>query len=252
MSEIIKTDAVILSKMKFRETSKIAVLYTRSHGRITVLIKGARTAKSPVGLKIDPLNYLQVVIYLNNNREIQLLTQADIIEHHPRIKEDLNKLKYATAATELMQQLTMEGDVNPRLFQGLVRILHLFNSSDETPSILLLKFMTFFLKEIGYELQTEHCSSCLEPFEADSPAYFNYENGFVCGNCRNEIAEVIGIRKELFNFFKCLRNSKNNANDTRGSGTLSPHEAEKAVLFLEKYIKYHVPEFKGIRSIHLF
>ena len=46
MSEILKTEAVVLSKMNYSDTSIIASLFTEESGKISAIIKGARTAKS--------------------------------------------------------------------------------------------------------------------------------------------------------------------------------------------------------------
>lgn len=258
MSEIIKTEAVVLSKLNYRETSKIAAFYTKSHGKISAIIRGARTPKSASGFKIDPLNYLQVVIYKKAGRELQLLTQADTIAYYPSIREDLEKLKYASAVLELVQSLTVEGDANQLLFRGIVRILRLMDSSADYPQILLLKFFLFMLKETGYEIQTDHCSVCLNRFETSEPLYFYFDSGIICPECRRQFAEAASFSKELFNFIDCLRNVTNKtaapegAEQTRQRCLIAPKEAEKAILFFEKYLNYHIPEFKGIRSIHLF
>ena len=49
MSEIIKTEAVVLSKMNYGDSSNIASLFTEDLGKISVIIKGARTVKSKYG-----------------------------------------------------------------------------------------------------------------------------------------------------------------------------------------------------------
>ena len=64
MSEIIKTEAVVLSKMDYRDSSNIALLFTEDLGKVSVIVKGARSDKSKYGRIVDPLNYLSIVIIL--------------------------------------------------------------------------------------------------------------------------------------------------------------------------------------------
>ena len=118
MSEIIKTEAVVLSKLNYGDSSSIASLFTEDLGKISVIIKGARSPKSKYGKIVDPLNYLSVVLYKKESREIQLLSGADIIEHFPAIKNDLNKLEYAYAVVELVKNLLAEHEVNRKIFKG--------------------------------------------------------------------------------------------------------------------------------------
>lgn len=115
MSEIIKTEAIVLSKMNFGDSSNIASLFTEDLGRISVIIKGARSVKSKFGKMVDPLNYLLVVLYKKESREVQLLSGADIIQHFPELKSNLSKLSYAYAVLELVKNLLAEHEVHKKM-----------------------------------------------------------------------------------------------------------------------------------------
>ncbi|HQU71220.1 MAG TPA: recombination protein O N-terminal domain-containing protein, partial [Calditrichia bacterium] len=47
MSEVLKTEALILGALRWRESSKIVHLYTRELGAVSVIAKGALRPKSP-------------------------------------------------------------------------------------------------------------------------------------------------------------------------------------------------------------
>ena len=160
MSEIVKTEAIVLSKVNYGDTSSISSLYTKDHGKLSAIIKGGRNPKSKMGLLIDPVNYLQVVLYKKDTREVQFISSADLVEHFTKIKSDLEKLKYSQAIIELVKKLTIEHEVNEKLFRGVVRILELIESSNEPNEVLFGRFFLFFLKETGFELQLEKCMSC--------------------------------------------------------------------------------------------
>jgi DNA repair protein RecO (recombination protein O) len=248
MSDIIKTEAIVLNKINYRESSKIASFYTKDFGKISAIIKGARSPKSQIGLKVDIMNHLQVVIYKKDARELQLITQVELLSHFGKIKEDLNKLKYASAVIELIHSLIIENEVNQRLFRGIVKILSLFDSSDTQPGILLVQFILFLLKELGYELQLDKCSICGKEITSGNfqgKIAFNFERGIICTDCKIDFFESYVFSKELFDFLNCLTKRKD---DCR----VNLNDIDKALNFLEKYIKYHIPEFKGIKSIHLY
>ncbi|MGE5457863.1 MAG: DNA repair protein RecO [Methanococcaceae archaeon] len=245
MSEIVKTEAIVLSKMNYGESSKIAVFYTYDSGKLTGIIKGARSAKSSFGLKIDPLNQLQLVLYKKHNREMQLITQAELVNSYHRIKEDFDSIKYATAVLELINVLTIEEEINHRIFKGLVRILSLFEQAAEPPPILLIRFILFLLTEIGYHIQFDNCAQCHKPINETDKFSFSFEHGILCNDCSEGFSNSFIISKELFILIKGLSNKNNTI-------IVGSHGADNAINFLEKFIKYHVPDFKGIKSIHLF
>jgi DNA repair protein RecO (recombination protein O) len=244
MSEIIKTEAVVLNKMNYGDSSCIALLFSDDLGKISVIVKGARSPKSKYGKIVDPLNYLSVVLYKKESREIQLLSQADIIEHYPIIKNDLSKLSYAYAVVELVKNLLAEHEVNRKIFKGMVKILSRLNSVDEKPEVTFGRFFIFLLKEIGYQIQIDTCAICgKEKFVTD--IYYNFDKGLICGECRKTVVDIYDINLELLRYLNCLKNNES-------AGTFSNLILRKAISFMENHLKYHVPDFKGISSLKLF
>ena len=245
MSEIIKTKAIVLRKINFGDTSKIATFYTEDFGRISGIVKGARSPKSRTGMLIDSMNLVEVVFYKKENRDVQLISQVDLISHFPRLKEDLDKTKYATAVLELIINIMMENESHPLLFKGTVRFFELLNNNGIDPKWFFLKYYLFFLREIGYGIQFDECSICGKPFSRNQHIFFNYEKGMFCSDCSHERITTFEFQPELFNLLLCL-NSKNN------DIAYEQKNLDKIIYFLERYLSYHVPEFKGIKSFHLF
>ncbi len=244
MSEIIKTEAVVLSKLNYGDTSLIVSLFTKELGKISAILKGARSPKAKSGLKVDPVNYIEVVFYNKSTRELQLISSADIVEHYSGIKADLEKLKYAHSIIELVKNLTPEHEQNLRLFKGIVRILALLESSAESPNTIFARFFLFFLAEAGYQIQLEKCISCGRNNLAGIQLSYNFAAGLLCDRCTQEYPESVIINQELFNCLKCLKT--NNSLENISAGVI-----DQAIVFMEKYLKYHIPDFKGIQSLQL-
>ncbi|OGU62686.1 MAG: DNA repair protein RecO, partial [Ignavibacteria bacterium RBG_13_36_8] len=160
MSELIKTDAVVLRKLNYGDTSKIATFYSKDFGRISAIIKGARSPKSRIGAMVDIMNHLELVFYQKETRTVQLVSQVNLLSHYPRIKEDLIRHKYAAAILELILNLTFENEVNTRIYTGLTQILDYLNLGEKDPREYFIKFFLFFVKELGYEIQLNKCSQC--------------------------------------------------------------------------------------------
>jgi DNA repair protein RecO (recombination protein O) len=243
MSEIVKTEAVVLSKMDYRDSSSILTLYTKDYGKISVIHKGARSPKSKKGFIAEPLNHLQIIIYRKDSRDLQLLSSADLISHFPRIKEDLDKLKYSLAILELVKNLTPEGEENTKLFNSLTRILFLLDSSDEGPKVTFGRFFLFFLKEIGYEIQLKKCSSCQNNLMNGDNLGYNSELGIFCSQCSGNFRIDFKLSQELFNYLLCLKQNKK-------ADSFKNFTSDRAIVFMEKHLKFHVPDFKGIISFH--
>jgi DNA repair protein RecO (recombination protein O) len=229
--------------MDYRDSSSILTLYTKDYGKISVIHKGARSPKSKKGFIAEPLNHLQIIIYRKDSRDLQLLSSADLISHFPRIKEDLDKLKYSLAILELVKNLTPEGEENTKLFNSLTRILFLLDSSDEGPKVTFGRFFLFFLKEIGYEIQLKKCSSCQNNLMNGDNLGYNSELGIFCSQCSGNFRIDFKLSQELFNYLLCLKQNKK-------ADSFKNFTSDRAIVFMEKHLKFHVPDFKGIISFH--
>jgi DNA repair protein RecO (recombination protein O) len=246
MSEILKTEAVVLSKLNYGDTSLIVSLFTKDLGKISAILKGARSPKSKLGMKVDPLNYIEVVFYNKSTRELQIISSADIIQHYARIKADFEKLKYAHSLIELTKKLTPEHEQNLRLFNGIIKILSLLESSEESPNLIFARFFLFFLDEIGYQVQLDKCISCGRSDLEGLNLSYNFSSGLLCDQCKGGYLESFAINLELFN---CLTGLKRNQKSLK---SLDSRIIDRAILFMEKYLMYHLSDFKGIQSLQLF
>lgn len=245
MSDILKTEAVVLHKINYGDTSIIVTLFTKDYGKLTAIVKGGRNPKSKLGLIVDTFNHLQIVFYKKDSREIQLISSAGIIAHFPNIKKDLESQRYAQAVLELVKNLNVEHEVNHKLFNGLVRIFSLMNESKESAVILFARFFMFFLAELGYQLQLEKCSGCGKKELLKNELSYNYELGIFCGDCQVNAVESFHINAELFEVLICLKYNKK-------VHELGVNFTEKAITFMERHLKHHVPDFKGIQSLNMF
>lgn len=245
MSDIIKTEAIVLSKLKYSETSIIVTFYTDSYGKLSAIIKGGRNPKSKMAMIVDPLNHLQIILYKKDTRDVQILSSADIISHYARIKEDLNTAKYSFAIIELIKNLTSEHETNHRLFKGLVRILNHLERKTENPAILYGRFFLFFLSELGYEIAVDKCGICSKLLDVKNKIGFNFESGFSCSDCTKFYLSAEIFSAELFEYIICLKNNMKAEN-------LSVETMDKTNLFLERYLKHHIADFKGIQSFHIY
>ena len=77
---ILRTEAVVMKGWKLGETSKILSLFTRDFGKVKVVAKGGRGSKSKFKGCLEPLTHLRIFYYDKRTRDLQLLSQADLID----------------------------------------------------------------------------------------------------------------------------------------------------------------------------
>ena len=157
---IAKTEAIILKGMKYRETSKILTLYTRQYGKVSVIAKGARDPKSKFGSALEPMNYVLTVFYKKDNRDLQLLTQCDLMKSFRGISEDMGRLHAAMAIVELVDAVSHAEEQNVQLFETTVRSLEVINSATKNPLHLLYAFELQLAGILGFQPNFLTCHGC--------------------------------------------------------------------------------------------
>lgn len=158
MSEILKTEAVVLKKLDYGDSSKIITLFSEKFGKVQGIIKGARSPKSRIGAIADTLNLVNVIFYNKHGREIQLISQIDLVSNFTNLKNNLDGLKYGTAIAELFVLLIADSDEHPRLYSGLKKILEVLNSNEVNYKYVFAKFLFFLHKR--NRVRTAYKSLC--------------------------------------------------------------------------------------------
>lgn len=241
MSEILTTEAIVLSTINYSDTSKMAILLTKDAGKISVLAKGARSSKNKMGNLLNPLNHLQVVVYIKPNREVQLVTSADLLKHYSNIETDYDVLKYAMAVLELVNQNVQDHEFDDKVFRAVLRILERIDSKSEAASISFMRFFIFLIGLLGYEISTYLCNSCSKKLLPEKTAFLRHL-GIVCEDCSLKNVEMNYLSKELFELFTCLKNGKEikNTNEVNLRETLR---------MLDGFAKQHLHSYKGLNSL---
>jgi len=245
VSKIIKTRAIVLKKIKYGDSSKILTLLSRDFGKISGIIKGARSSRSRIGAAADLFNHIEIVFYNKQGRDLQIITQVDLINGYPNIKDDLEKIKYASAISELTNRLTLENEEHQKIYNGILKLFQRLNDESENEQLLFAKFFLFFINELGYGLNMSGCFNCGEDLLKQGKVYLDYERGFICDNCLDNQFSCIELSQELFDLFNCLSRRQNDIKTNRKN-------LDKVVLLLEKYLKYHLSEFDEIKSLRMF
>ena len=245
MTEIVKTKAVVISKIDYGDSSKIIQVYTEKFGKISAIAKGAKSNKSKSGKIIDILNYLEIILYKKNTRDVQIISEVELLSFFPSIKNDLSKYKYASAVLELIRSLLLEDEINERLFRGTIKILELIENRSHNTALFFAKYFLFFINELGYQISLNKCNECGQSLDDGENVKFSNENGIYCNTCGKDHLISFEFSKELFKILLCISSKDYNCN-------CSSKDIDKIIIFLEKYLIYHIPEFKGLKSLKMY
>jgi len=153
---IINTSAVVLKSFPYGETSIIARCYTKDHGKVSLIVKGARRKKSPMAAYFQPMNYLDIVYYYRQTRNLQSVSKASFVEIWSDLNQDLKKISHGLAVIELTEKTNTDNDPHPELFEELVAVLSAFNSSKLRLNLIFWYYQIKLLSILGFKPDFNH------------------------------------------------------------------------------------------------
>lgn len=169
----------------YSETSRIATVWTREFGKVRLLAKGGRRAKSPFESALDLLTYCSIVLIRKTGGGLDLLTEARVLERFAGLRARLPALYAGYYVAELLGDLTQEDDPHPVLFEEALATLRELGQPETDTGVRLLRFETVLLKELGYEPQLQACAGCRGSVPNEQTVLFSAgAGGLLCGNCR--------------------------------------------------------------------
>jgi DNA repair protein RecO (recombination protein O) len=162
--------AYLLHTRSFRESSLLLEAFTREHGRVGLVARGARGARSRWKNMLQPFRPL--LLSWTQRSELGTLTGADQVASPPQLIGE--ELFCGLYANELLMRFLHRSDPHESLFENYRRLL-LELASGQNPQPLLRIFEKNLLEAAGFGLQLEYEPGSGRPIAADS--WYAYEPG---------------------------------------------------------------------------
>jgi DNA repair protein RecO (recombination protein O) len=172
---------VVLRTYKLGEADRIVVLLTPGHGKVRAVAKGVRRTKSRIGGRLEPLNHVDLLLY--EGRELDVVSQAEMVEPWRSLHENLASLSQGMALAEATEQVAQEREPSDPLYRMLVGALRTLAVRPGPLVVASFYWKLLALDGAGPILGT--CASCgASPPAVNLVAFDIGEGGTLCRNCR--------------------------------------------------------------------
>ncbi len=161
----------VLHSYPFRETSLIVEFFTRSHGRVGVMAKGARRPKSAMRGALMAFQPMQLT--WSGRSELKTLHHVDWEAGHLQLQG--LQLICGFYVNELLLKLVPREDPHEGLYEAYEQAIHALREGGK-PAWLLRRFERELLREMGYGLLLEHDVDG-QPVQAQVEYAFQIERG---------------------------------------------------------------------------
>ncbi|HYV33319.1 MAG TPA: DNA repair protein RecO [Candidatus Limnocylindria bacterium] len=154
MSRETKLTAIILKKQPFKEGDEIITLFTKEQGKVRVLAKSVKSAKSKLQQKLQALFLVEMIV---TTGEFPKIIGVEALQVYHHLRENLQAMKMAFYAIELVLKITVDEQPNENLFNSLKNFLEFLDAEkqQEILNLGLAKFKIEILEVSGLGMQSQ-------------------------------------------------------------------------------------------------
>lgn len=148
---IVQSPAVVLKSFPYGDTSLIARCLTRELGKISVMVRGARRKKNPLGAYFQPLSFLDIIFYHKQTRELQTISKVSFVEPWLNLQNDLKPLTLGLSILELTERVVTDHDPHPELFDELIRCIRALDAKSKPVNVIYWYYEMQLLSHLGFK-----------------------------------------------------------------------------------------------------
>lgn len=228
---LVKTEGIILQNIKYGDKKLILKIYTRNHGLLTFNAVASKSPTSKVKTASTlPLQQVELSFSFKANREVQQLTELNLIYVCTEISKDFNKLTIAQFLNEILIKCIKEQYPNEELFDFISASYKWFNESETDFNNFHICFLFELSKHLGFE---PHNNSDKENI------YFDTREGKFT---QQSLGFPLGFDKKQSHHFLKIFDA-----DLLGK-PLTRSERNELLECLLAYYKMHVAGFNDLKS----
>ena len=235
---MLKTPALILSVMKYGESSLILRLYTLEVGRASFVISGVRGSKKKNLTGVLQSGYwVDIVAYYKPGGGLNRIREVTVRHIYTSIPFNPYKRAIAMFCTEVIGRSVQDYETQPALFDFLLEsytfLDHIQGQAANFPIYFITALSVFF------GIMPSPCDDDLVP------SYFDLINGVFVSLKPDHIHVVKAPYTILLD--RVFRLTK----DQVMTFSITHHERKIVLDFWEDYYRIHLDHFKGLKSLEV-
>ncbi|RSK32367.1 DNA repair protein RecO [Hymenobacter metallilatus] len=167
---LIKTRGIVLSYMRYRETSIIARIYTERLGLQSYVVNGVRKAKPPGRIALfQPFTLLELVAYTSRNGGLTRLSEFRCSEPFRTLPYDVRKSSVVLFLSEIVSRVLLEEEENEPLFTFLHDAVQAFDQQEAGFENFALEFLLQLSHYLGFGPENGEQITSQVAFASESP-----------------------------------------------------------------------------------
>ena len=169
-----------LRRSPVREADLLSVIYTREHGKLELLARGAQRLTSKLVGHLEPLTLVRVSVA--RGRSMDQVTEAEVVDAFPGVKSGYENSARGLYVAELVDGFSALSAANAELFNLAIQTLATLETAANA-ELALRYFDLQLLRLSGFLPELYQCVECGEELEPDRHRFAAGAGGTLCTQC---------------------------------------------------------------------
>lgn len=196
---LFESESLVLRSYDLAEADRIVVFFTRSHGIVRGVAKGAKRLKSRFGSSLEPFSTVNLQYFQKDDRELVSVQAIELTGSRFAAASDPEFLATFAYLADLLAAMLPPHDPNETTYRmAKACIATDWKGADELAAVRLY-FEAWLLRLGGFLPDWSNCAECGRGVLPQAAAFLFNEVHLLCGACRGtrRLAIISSIHREL-------------------------------------------------------
>ncbi len=233
---LLNTRGIVISSVKYSDTSLILRIFTEEEGLMSYIVKGVRSKKGKMKSALfRPLQLLDMSVYVRENKQLNHIKEVSVLHNYSGIYDDPVKRSVIIFLDEVLSRSIKDRLPDKDLFNWLWQSLVWYDLSEKDIVNFHLFFLTRLTKFLGFfpKLTT-----------GGKFRYFDMVEGVFVNNEPSHPHFTTGKTSEMFR--KLVESSINNS-----EFKINVDERSDVLDVLMQYYRLQIEHFGEIKSLEI-
>ncbi|MFY8161705.1 MAG: DNA repair protein RecO [Candidatus Kapaibacteriota bacterium] len=275
-------EGIILSAIKYSDSSKILRVFTKEMGKISFIAKGAFSKNNKFGASIEASTIGSFTYYFKNNREIQLLSESSFAYKFRNIYNDIYRIATTYIILEVLDFTLSKEQINEQAYEMAKEYLIKNDNIEINTYLNLIEFLLKYTELMGFKFNFDRINYEVKSFNLKNEINKNKNNNInnthqkitvsledltPVKNNYDFIVKSIKLNIETLSFIQILEEVIENIMSEDGSQSIQTLQNAEKYLDLEKqldnilfhdlinffveYYSYHFDKKMSLKSLKL-
>ncbi|MCC3372807.1 DNA repair protein RecO [Cohnella sp. REN36] len=227
-----RMEGIVIRSTDYGEGNKIITVFTPTHGKQGLVVRGARKPKSRYASLAQLFTLGDFSFYKTG--QLGTLNSGEIIEPFRELRENLDAAAYAAYLVELCDRAVQDEDASAFLYAQLKAALAAI-AEGKDPPILARLFEMKIARAAGYAPVLDECVNC---GRIDGPFRFSpAAGGALCRQCASRDPSALELEEPVWKLLRVF-----SAMDIRRLGQITVKEssAGQLKLAMRRWFDHHL------------